>query len=155
MTTNQLFIHDDKEDCCKSYFGWKLNRCIGSSSSATGTGKYFPDWEGNNKGCLQDNASNRAPDYIFSSEHWVFDTIDECCEVHYSWMESECKGTSGTGSQKWYIDWNDKKCVKDCALTSGSDCGGYADHFGRANLHTSKADCCKAHMSWDYRHCFE
>jgi hypothetical protein len=161
IDNESLWLNKDREDCCAQFFGYKLSDCTGTAgtSASTTTGKFFPDWEGDNKGCLQDNASHPAPQYMLSSKSiWFRDTLDACCKAHYGWMESECKGTSGSsapGTNKWYIDWKTNKCVQDCAVANGSDCGGYADYFGRANLHNTKATCCKAHMSWDYRHCFE
>jgi hypothetical protein len=96
MTRNKYFwLHDGQEGCCKTYFNYKLDDCTGTSASAGGNGKYYPDWDRNNNGCLIDDTSNPAPEYMSSSGNWFFDTLRECCESHFGWMESECRDTSG------------------------------------------------------------
>ena len=34
-------------------YAWKLNDCMGTTPTAS-TGKFYPDWSGSNKGCLND-----------------------------------------------------------------------------------------------------
>jgi hypothetical protein len=159
VDNDSLWLYADQDDCCKRFFNYKFSDCLGSSATSAGTGKYFPDWAGDNEGCIADVAAHRAPDYMKDSTTWLFATLDACCEQHYGWMESECKGTSGTstatGSGKWYINWSDNTCVQDCAVAAGTDCGGFADFYGKSNLHPTKAKCCSTHMAYDYHHCFD
>ena len=114
--------------------------------------KFFPDWEGSNQSCLQDATNTPAPDYMHVTEQWFADTLDECCEKHYFWNLNACLGGSATGTDKWYVDWATFKCVKDCA-EGGTDCGGFADSYGKSNLHASKNQCCDTHVGWDYTNC--
>jgi hypothetical protein len=123
---------------------------MGTSSAATG--KFYPDWSGDNEGCLEDTGSTRAPEYMTqASGTWLFDTLEKCCEQHYSYSLSECVGSSGSGfnavgSGKWYVDWSTYKCIEDSS-------GQLANEYGKANLHSTQSKCCQTHVSWDYKKC--
>jgi hypothetical protein len=164
MVSNQAtWLYTDKDDCCARYFGWKLSDCMGTTTSTSGSGKYFPDWAGDNEGCLQDTGSNTAPDYMQGSTTWLFDTLDSCCSQHYSWNKSKCMGTSTTsavltGSEKFYVLWqgganNKDVCVKDCATGVGANCGGVAESWDQ--LYDTQAACCSARVSYDYKNCMK
>lgn len=157
VENDSLWLYTNKDDCCSRFFNYKLNDCKGSSSSAVATGKYFPDWEGNNEGCLIDSSSTPAPEYMSNSGTWLHDTLDACCEQHYGYRVEECKGVTSpatAGTNKWYIDWENWTCVKDCAVSnSDADCGGLAGTYGSSNLHASKSACCETHMSYDKSAC--
>ena len=66
------------------------------SASTSGSGKYFPDWHGDNEACLQDTGSTRAPDYMQDSTTWLFDDLESCCDQHYSYAKSSCMGSSAS-----------------------------------------------------------
>jgi hypothetical protein len=125
---------------------------MGISSAATG--KFYPDWAGDNEGCLEDTGSTRAPEYMAEAYGtWFFDTLDKCCEQHYSYNLSECTGSSSAGSNavgsgKWYVDWSTFQCVTDSA-------GQLADEYGKANLHSTQSKCCETYVSWDYKNCMK
>jgi hypothetical protein len=58
-----------------------------------------------------------------SSGTWLFDTLEKCCEQHYSYSLSECVGSSGSGSNaggsgKWYVDWSTYTSVLRIAVDS-------------------------------------
>lgn len=36
-------------------------------------------------------------------------------------------GSSAVGSEKYFVNWDTFKCVKDCPVGSGTDCGGLSD----------------------------
>jgi hypothetical protein len=144
------WLYTDRDACCERYFPYKINSCKGSSN-AVATGKYFPDWEGNNVGCLKDQTSTPAPAYMAGNGLFLFDTIDECCAQHFGYREAECKGSaSSAGTNKWWIDWTANTCMKDCA--TGPDCK-LAEFYGKNNLHTNKESCCRTHMPYEYRNC--
>jgi len=164
MVSNQAtWLYTDKDDCCARYFGWKLSDCMGTTTSTSGSGKYFPDWAGDNEGCLQDTGSNTAPDYMQGSTTWLFDTLDSCCAQHYSWNKNNCLGVSAstgtlTGSEKFYVLWkvgadNQDVCVKDCATGVGANCGGLAEDWD--HLYDTQAACCSARVPYDYKGCME
>jgi hypothetical protein len=136
------------------FFSYALKDCMGTVASSAGTGKYFPDWEGENVGCRVDNGSTLAPEYMHNSGHWLYDTLDTCCEKHYGYNLSGCKGQSTvdyTGSEKWYIEWSTGKCVQDCTTQSGTKCGGLADSW---NLkYDTQEKCCAERSWWDKKEC--
>lgn len=90
------WMFSDKGDCCANYFNYKFNDCVGTSASTSGSGKYFPDWHGDNEACLQDTGSTRAPDYMQDSTTWLFDDLESCCDQHYSYAKSSCMGSSAS-----------------------------------------------------------
>lgn len=99
------WLYTDRDACCERYFPYKINSCKGLSNAVV-TGKYFPDWEGNNVGCLKDQTSTPAPAYMAGNGLFLFDTIDKCCAQHFAYREAECKGSaSSAGTNKWWIDW--------------------------------------------------
>jgi len=153
-----LWLYDDRDACCKRFFNYKYADCVGGAAAAP-SGRYFPDWEGDNEGCLVDSTTTPAPEYMSSGANtWLHATLDECCEQHYGYRVEECKGVTApasAGTEKWYIDWADFTCVKDCVVSSSDpDCGGLADTYGSSNLHADKRTCCTTHMSYDFKACF-
>lgn len=158
------WLWDTLADCCAKHFGYKLAECNGSSTATSTTsayaGFYYPDWAGDNEGCEQNSGTTLAPEYMSSAsnaDHYLFATLDECCEQHYSWNEGSCKNggsssTAGTGTDKWYVVWSDSTCKKDCAV-GGTDCGGLAGYYETNNLHDTKSTCCSTHLSYDYQNC--
>jgi hypothetical protein len=63
-----------------------------------------------------------------SLSYVFFHTLNECCKVHYGCMLSECKGTFGLGSHKWYIN----------RIDSGTDLGGCVDYFAGKTCRPAK-----------------
>eukprot|EP00956_Cyclotella_meneghiniana_P004011 scaffold4865_cov83-Cyclotella_meneghiniana.AAC.9 len=138
MAANPMFwLHDTLAECCASHYWWKSNECLGTTTSAS-AGLYYPDWSGDNEGCLNDG---NEPAYMAQySTLWMHATLESCCEEHYSWNLYSCLGTSvSAGSSKWYMDWNGSKCVQDC--TGASPCGGLAETWD--TLYDSQDICCE------------
>ena len=134
------------------HFEYKLNSCMGSSSAVT-TGKYYPDWSGDNEGCLVDNSTNPAPEYMHASQAWFSDDLEECCDTYYSYSKAECLGSSAVSSEKYYVNWDTFKCVKDCPVGSGVDCGGLSDRDWTDEEFADKKTCCSTFMAWNYKNC--
>jgi hypothetical protein len=73
-----------------AHYNWMKAQCMGGTAPApapspTGTsptstsGLYYPDWEGENNGCVNDG---NAPAYIVSNPSlWMFSTLSACCEL--------------------------------------------------------------------------
>ena len=122
---------------------------MGSLSST----KYYPDWHGDNESCLIDNSSTPAPQYMRVGNTWFSDTLDECCEKYYQYNTAGCKGSGGIGSNKYYVNWDTFKCVRDCAIGSGLDCGGFSDRDWGDEEFDDKSECCSTYLSWDYKEC--
>ncbi|KAL3797982.1 hypothetical protein HJC23_013220 [Cyclotella cryptica] len=108
--TYWLFSTRDK--CCKQHFSWNYNSCIGFNG--TDSHSWYPDWEGDNKACLEDGGE---PSYMTQNpEHYLFNMKQDCCKMHYSWNYVECLGEDEAGSgEKWYVDWisGDDTCKND------------------------------------------
>lgn len=147
-----LWMYDNQDDCCNRFFLYSVSECLGRSAVASN--KYFPDWSSANDGCQQDTVDNPAPQYMQESSVWLFDTLDACCEAHFSYEEASCKGQSSStssGSAKWYVDWSEEKCYKDCE--TGTDCGGLAGYGDE--LFDSQKKCCSSKVSYDFRKCMD
>ena len=163
VKNEKLWLYTDKSACCARYFNYRLGDCMGTTASTAGSGKYFPDWAGDNEGCLQDTGSNSAPDYMHGSSTWLFDTLESCCSQHYSWNKSNCMGTSASsgtlnGSEQFYVLWkggaNDSDvCVKDCAEGAGTNCGGLAKNWDVK--YDTQAKCCSERVSYAYKDCMK
>lgn len=151
-----MWMSSDKSDCCARYFSYKLNDCMGATSSTAGSGKYFPDWAGDNEACLQDTGSTRAPEYMHGSTTWLSDTLESCCNKHYEYAKSTCMGSSSSGgSEKFYVMWRSSTdvCVKDCVEGSGANCGGLAKDWDVK--YDSQENCCSSRVSYNFKECME
>ena len=105
-------------------------------------------------GCLEDTQSSLAPNYMKKTGAFLYTALDECCERHYSHRVNECKGLSSAGSDKYVVDWSTFKCVKDCDVADGADCGGLADGFwDLIHSYTTKEECCRTRVGWDINGC--
>ena len=120
---------------------------MGTSTSSKGSGKYYPDWARENNGCLVDNESTPAPEYMSATEEWFYETLDICCEKHYGHNLSGCKGTAAySGNEKWYRDWSSNKCVQNCATDADTKCGGLAHSWD--DMYDTQDECCKSRFGW-------
>ena len=105
-------------------------------------------------GCLEDVQASSAPSYMMQSGAFLYTTLDECCERHYNYRVNACKGLASVGSNKWFINWKTYKCVKDCDVADGADCGGRADGFWDLLwTFTTKEECCRTRVSWNFHEC--
>jgi hypothetical protein len=136
------------------HFNYNLNlkSCLGDDH--TGSGKFYPDWDGSNKKCIQDVVGTLAPDYMSQFGTWFFETLQDCCSIHYGYNMNECLGEAATGTNKYYVDWTTYKCVKDCS-EDGADCGGLAEGWELGSLYITKEECCRQRLGYDIDHCME
>jgi hypothetical protein len=147
VTHAAYWLVEDQQTCCTKFFDYKLKECLGAAY--LGSGKYYPDWAGDNRGCLQDSDPHFAPDYMARLGDWFFETLEECCEVHYSWNILACKGEALVGTNKWNVRYLSSKCVQDC--DAGPTCGGLAEYWDLK--YDSKEECCHQRMWWDFDTC--
>jgi hypothetical protein len=54
---------------------WLLEECLGAAY--LGSAKYYLDWAGDNRGCIQDSDPSFAPDYMAQLGYWFFETLEE------------------------------------------------------------------------------
>ena len=164
------FIFSDKASCCKEHFSWSLDTCMGGiggtniaygdgiSTAVVGGGsgdKYYADWTSGDDTCKNDAL---APEYMINVPAiWLYDDLDSCCEQAFSYRLDYCKAggteSSGTGSNKYYVDFNSWKCVRDCAVGSGAECGGFSDRDWNDEVFDGKDSCCAKYVSWNYKEC--
>lgn len=136
------YFENSLDSCCKKYYDWDYPKCAGNSGTLPNG--YYPNWGKIEAKCLE--SSEEMPPYIrANSEQWVYNDIEACCKDHYSWAYNECiMGSGGTlptsVSGQWYVDWKVYKCVKDCADSSDSLCGGHAKSWDET--YGSASECC-------------
>ena len=112
--------------------------------SGGGTGRFYPDWEGNSGTCLEDGAQ---PMYMVNNPTlWLFDSLVECCLRFFQWDTNSCLNM-GSGSGLWYVDPLTSKCVTDCPVENGETCGGLANVFSD-RLYSSPRSCCEGELQW-------
>ena len=83
-------------------------------------------------------------------DNWMFTTLQQCCERHYWWNYDECMGDESpsvdVANAKYYMVWGTtRKCVQDCDVGAGPDCGGRANFWDQ--LFDSRSICCDE-MNW-------
>eukprot|EP00970_Alexandrium_tamarense_P014705 scaffold4286_cov127-Alexandrium_tamarense.AAC.1 len=116
------------------------------SSATTNNDQWFPDWAGENKGCVK-NVGN-APSYMwYNPSMWMFDNLEDCCDTNYPWDLATCLGASAAaGSDKWFVDYSLNKCVKECV--GDEPCGGLVDGSW-VDLFESQSECCSKKVWWN------
>ena len=127
----------------------------GTCTAVLTNGDFYPNWaDSSSQTCLNDG---NVPDYMLANQnYYLFTTLEKCCNKHFSWNINKCLGTSSSttasGTNKWYVDWTDSKCVQDCVGTS--PCGGIVESW--EELHSSHdEECCEKKLSWlSKRACF-
>eukprot|EP01082_Thalassiosira_pseudonana_P005220 g4797.t1 g4797 contig17:57986-65940(-) len=144
MQLNPSWTGSTLEDCCKRYYSWRYDDCMveGGGTSNTAT-LYYPNWEGSDHVCVNDG---EAPAYITqAASAFMFEDLEDCCEKYYWWNMAECLGSAANaGSNKYYADYSQSKCVKDC---TDSDCGGLVGGVWD-ELYDDKALCCAEKFWW-------
>ena len=112
----------------------------------SGTGRFYPDWEGNTGTCLEDG---NEPQYMTDiPTMWLFDSLEECCLRFYSWDSNSCLNVE-TGSGMWYADQLSQKCVSDCPEANGELCGGLANVYSD-RLFADPRSCCESQLQWRF-----
>jgi len=143
-STTGLAMFDDVEDCCADRFGYMDEALCKAKSDGSGhSGKYYPD---QGKGvCHQDCATSSGGLCKGSPSDTavpMYDTVTACCSGSVGWMsEAVCTQVpaSEQGTDEWWINWQLRKCVKNCDGSTGS-CGGLANSWDP--LFSSASTCC-------------
>ncbi|EJK49655.1 hypothetical protein THAOC_31445 [Thalassiosira oceanica] len=156
--------------CCSRYYSWMLNDCKGTSGAAPSglwyPGSYvsrlffqiinlvsdrspFADWTGPDDTCKNDGSE---PQYMaLNPVAWMHSSKQACCDANYGWMLNECLGSSAGATSKWFIDWDDFKCKRDCAVGTGASCGGRAELWDE--LFDTRSECCSNKAAWNPTDC--
>jgi len=135
------------DECCEWYFGWMLDECKGTSGAAP-SGLWYPDWAGPDDTCKNDGSE---PQYMaLNPVAWMHSSKQACCDANFGWMLNECLGSSGPdagATNKWFIDWDDYKCKRNCAVGTGPSCGGRAESWDE--LFDTRSACCSTKAAWN------
>lgn len=85
---------------------------------------------------------------------WVdlYPTVRECCTEKMGWQDTDLcvslSDPSSTGTNKYYVIQQDKKCAKDCEPTATDlACAGRPDHVSET-LYDTPEECCNEKLSW-------
>eukprot|EP00956_Cyclotella_meneghiniana_P041703 scaffold236107_cov74-Cyclotella_meneghiniana.AAC.3 len=118
--------------------------------------KYYADWTSGDETCKNDGL---APDFMVNvPAFWLYDDLDSCCEQNFLYRRDICKAggfIQSKESYKYYVDWITLKCVRNCAVGSGEDCGGFSDRDWEDELFDDKRSCCVEYVSWNYKECMK
>ena len=116
----------------------------------TGTNQWYYKYE--KSGCAQDCLTSAGEDCGGVAESWMvvrdglYTTIEECCTTSTNLVLELCISNSRssigdyTGSNLYFVD-TDSTCAKDCAISSGEDCGGIITSSS-VELYNSIEECC-------------
>lgn len=136
-------LHDTVEECCSQEYNYIDSELCVSKSTKRAISKFWPDMI--NGRCLDESVEPTADLSVK-----LYDTIEDCCTAEILWLtKSECAVASNStaaasqGTGKYYIQWYDESCVKDCI--GDSPCGGLASYWN--NLYETAKECC-ARLPW-------
>lgn len=110
---------------------------------------YYPDWDGTNESCIIDGAE---PEYMRANAYgyYLFVSLQDCCEQHFSWMVNECAGTvDQTTAGMFYPDWEGGNigCLDDGNAPS------YMMNNPTSWMHETLEACCTRNYAWNYNTC--
>merc|ERR1712194_286068 len=149
MTYSGLYFEKSRASCCKRFFDWDFYTCAGNSLDIS-IG-FYPNWDSNEVKCI--NATDSMPDYVRKNPAaLLFDTIESCCDRHYSWDQLSCVSNSGGSilssfTGKFYVNHVKQMCQQDCPDGEGEGrCGGPVDSW--STLYDTAKECCEKKLSW-------
>ena len=148
LQNKDYFLSNSLLECCEKFYGWDVYGCTGTAPVLT-NGEFFPDWEGGGDRCTSDG---EIPIYMLSNQkYYLSQTLEDCCEKHFSWNKNDCMGNTMTGTNKWYVVYGSKEtCLQDCLTTSGNQfCGGLVPSWQEEDgLFDTQEQCCEETLSW-------
>ena len=147
------WLSSTMEACCKKFFGGYLfETCMGSyppDHDDCNVMLYYPDWEGSNKGCINDG---QEPYYMLSNGKYFFsNSLEDCCEKFYEWDFYGCTGTMpDLTNGEYYPDWlgsSSSTCLNDNKMPK------YMLNNQVWYLSKTLKECCETHFFWDVNKC--
>eukprot|EP00956_Cyclotella_meneghiniana_P006250 scaffold8160_cov38-Cyclotella_meneghiniana.AAC.2 len=130
-----------RQECCLGFYAWNFRECMGNNGP---TNRYFPNWtreEGSSDVCLLDDGT-----YVVPEGTPQYETVQECCENHYSWNLDACNNVENEPSYKYFPNWDGNGYV--CFLDDGT-------HVvpDSAPLFDDLTSCCDSQYSWNTAQC--
>ena len=131
-----------------------------SVTAQKSTPSYYPNWSGGTNNCLLDCAPSSPspnctprPEYMDTSNNLMKSTLKECCTSYYWWDLNVClssygntnnnlNGDTNGGSEVWYADYINFKCLlknnnNQVSITGNVNVDNDIETF------TSAEKCCK------------
>jgi hypothetical protein len=160
MNTNSyIYFFNTKTDCCKTFYNWDYSNCVGivAGADAATNSLYYPDWDDAAHICKSDG---NQPQYMsLYPTLWMHTTLEKCCKLNYGWNYDNCMGGDTpvpdtpdvVATVQYYMVWGSVgKCVQDCDVGAGPNCGGKANFWDE--LFDSRSSCC-TNMNWWNTNC--
>lgn len=149
------WLYDDIDSCCERYFSWIKADCI-SQSGSTASNAATNNWYVNHidmvceQDCPKDNGGScggLAPSY-----KTLYESPALCCKNTLPWITtSHCEAASShitySGTEKWYVDHHNNRCVQDCAISMNTTCGGIV-HSAYVDMFDTAKRCCTERLGW-------
>lgn len=144
MKKREAFWITTLKSCCSKFFASTYSACMGEPSLEIPF-VWYPDYY--NQFCIQDCNDNSS--HYRGTDDAAYKSAAECCDGSLWWVTPSVCAERSKGQQvgecpKWYVDWNDLKCVMDCI--GEEPCGGYA--FAEHERYDSKSKCCDDGIPW-------
>lgn len=124
----------------RGFYAWNFDECMGNGPS----NKFFPDWRSEDdsvEACILDDGTYTVPNGTPK-----YDTLQECCDTHYSWNSDICNGVQAGPSNKYFPNWDGTEHV--CLLDDGINVLPAS-----APLFEDLASCCDSQYSWNLAQC--
>eukprot|EP00956_Cyclotella_meneghiniana_P009419 scaffold13016_cov38-Cyclotella_meneghiniana.AAC.2 len=137
-----VVLHETAQSCCAHEYRWIDNELCAARSTHSTLGKY---WADKTSGKCEDDSVVPTKDLSIT----IYESIEACCSEELTWLSKDtCLNASGVllaglGSNKYYIDFTNQQCVKDC--DGAAPCGGLTPQWNI--LYNTEDDCC-AQLSW-------
>lgn len=134
--------------CCKTYFGWNYDACVGKLRGTCSRALFYPDFEGDNEGCVDDG---NEPAYMTDNHvDYMFSQLDDCCTTFFNWNFDECAGaTSSANVGMYYPDFDDDANI----CKNNGNQPKYMNSSPTSWMHDTLAACCKTNYQWNYDAC--
>lgn len=104
--------------------------------------------------CHQDCKDEADPSCAVNTDSATtyYDTNEECCASKLGYVnQARCLADSAhvpyEGSNDYFVNYRDSKCVRDCPASHGGNCGGVVQDSS-TSLHGNVTACCESKLSY-------
>jgi hypothetical protein len=148
VTAASTKLYTSAADCCSTSLPW-VSECATRSSKGQGvpTDIYWASPDGCRMDCNNDVNCAPAP-----TSAKLYQTANDCCTEANPWVNLDyCvsradpafdeSDSATTGSNLWFVDYEDGVCRKDCYPSSADPECEWADN-GSMTFYSTSTDCC-------------
>ena len=149
VTAASTKLYTTAADCCSTSLSW-VSGCATRSSAGQGvpTNIFWASPDGCRMDCTGSPNCATAP-----TSAKLYQTAAECCAKANSWVNKDfCEkravstfdesASTSSGTDLWFVDYEDGVCRKDCYPAGGSSPCDWADN-GSMTFYSTSIDCCK------------